>query len=126
MRKNKNGKFLDSAKKINWNLVVDELLGNMFLSQKELARRCKVSQQSVSNWQNRTLSPGIRAKRMISEFAQKEGIDLGIYEKDYAKKELVKYIEKREGRGFLRISEIYLMMPREARIEFLAYAITLV
>ena len=112
--------------KIDWHLLVRELLEGLFLSQQDLAERCRVSQQSISNWKNRTRKPGIFAKHQLLELAQKEEIDLSKYETDSAREAITKYLEKNKGKELVRMFELYQRMSRRSKIKFLRYANTLV
>ncbi len=109
-------------KTYDWSLITRELLGGLFLSQVELAEKCKVSQQSISNWKNRTRNPGIRAKKAILEYIQKEGIDISKYESNPAKEVLSRYLEDNKGRELIRIFELYSRMSRSDRNKLLKYA----
>ncbi len=115
-----------NMKKIDWHLLVRELLEGLFLSQQDLAERCRVSQQSISNWKNRTRNPGIFAKQKLYELALKEKIDLSKYETDSARDTITKYLEKNKGKELIRMFELYQKMSRRARINLLKYANTLV
>lgn len=50
-----------------WKIVINTLLDENLMSQKELAVRCRVSAQTVSNWLNDVRNPGVYAKRHIME-----------------------------------------------------------
>ncbi len=63
-------------KDINWSFLVEKLLGTLMLSQSELARLCRVSQQSVSNWKNGKREPEIYAKRKLLEIFQENSLTL--------------------------------------------------
>ena len=114
-----------NVKKIDWHLLVRELLEGLFLSQQDLAERCRVSQQSISNWKNRTRNPGIFAKQKLFELAQKEKIDLSKYETDSARDTITRYLEKNKGKELVRMFELYRKMSKSARINFLRYGDTL-
>ncbi len=123
LRKAKTGTIV---KKLDWNLLAINMLDSMFLSQQALSERCKVSQQSISNWKNRTRNPGISAKKMIFELAIKEKIDLGKYEIASPKDTIKKYLEKDNGKELIRIFEHYRKMSRSSRIKLLKHANSLV
>lgn len=114
-----------NSKKIDWNLLVKDFLEGMFLSQMDLADRCKVSQQSISNWKNRTRFPGINAKRALLELAQKEGIDVSKYETDSSRDAITRYLEKNKGKELVRLFELYQKMGKRSRVNLLRYANTL-
>ena len=127
MKKAKKGtKMFGVVKKIDWNLLVRDLLDGLFLSQQDLAERCRVSQQSISNWKNRTRNPGVYAKQKIYELAKKEGIDFKKYETDSSREAITKYLEENKGKELVRMFDLYQKMSRRARIKLLRYANTLV
>ncbi len=109
-------------KNIDWHLLTRELLEGMFLSQQELADRCNVSQQSISNWKNRTRNPGIYAKKELVDLAKKEGIDLKKYETDPAREVISRYLEMNKGRELVRLFDLYAKMSRSQRMKLLKYA----
>lgn len=113
-------------KQYDWSLLTRELLEGLFLSQVELAEKCRVSQQSISNWKNKTRNPSIHAKKVILELAQKEGIDISKYESNPAREVLAKYLEDNKGRELIRIFDLYSRMSRSDRNKLLKYANTLV
>ncbi len=115
-----------NVRKIDWHLLVRELLEGLFLSQQDLAERCRVSQQSISNWKNRTRNPGIFAKQKLFELAHKEEIDLSKYETDSARDTITRYLEKNKGKELVRMFELYQKMSRRSRIKLLRFANTLV
>ena len=119
-------KMMGNVKKIDWNLLVKELLDGLFLSQQDLAERCRVSQQSISNWKNRIRNPGVFAKKKLFELAQKEKIDLSKYETDSSREAIARYLEKNKAKEFIRMFELYKKMSRRSRIKLLRYANTLV
>ena len=84
-----------------------------------------VSQQSISNWKNRVRNPGIHAKKVLHELAEKEGIDISKYESDPARDAINRYLDKNKGRELVRIFELYQKMSRSNRIKLLKYANTL-
>ncbi len=126
MKTVKKAKTCAIVNKLDWNLLLKDMLEGMFLSQQALSDRCKVSQQSISNWKNRTRNPGISAKKMLFELAIKEKIDLGKYEIASPKDTIKKYLEKDNGKELVRIFEHYLKMSRSSRVKLLKYANALV
>ena len=126
MKKAKKTKMVGIMKKIDWNSLVKEMLEGLFLSQQDLSVRCKVSQQSISNWKNGTRNPGIFAKQKLYELAQKEEIDLRKYETTSARDAIAGFLEKDNGKELVRMFELYQKMSRRARIKLLRYANTLV
>jgi transcriptional regulator with XRE-family HTH domain len=122
----KKVKMVGAVKKLDWNLLVADLLDGLFLSQQDLSERCNVSQQSISNWKNRARNPGVFAKQKLFELAQKEGVDLSKYETDSARDAITKFLEKNKGKELVRMFELYQKMSKKARINFLRYGNTLV
>ena len=55
-----------------WKLVIRELLENLLWSQKDLAVKCGVSAQTVSNWLNNVRNPGVFAKRKLLQLLREE------------------------------------------------------
>jgi transcriptional regulator with XRE-family HTH domain len=53
--------------KMDWPQAVTFVLDELFFSQKELADKCNVTQQSISNWKQKVRSPGPYAKRKLCE-----------------------------------------------------------
>jgi transcriptional regulator with XRE-family HTH domain len=53
--------------KMDWSQVVTFILDELFFSQKELADKCNVTQQSISNWKQKVRSPGPYPKRRLCE-----------------------------------------------------------
>jgi transcriptional regulator with XRE-family HTH domain len=121
----KKVKMVGAVKKLDWNLLVADLLDGLFLSQQDLSERCKVSQQSISNWKNRARNPGVYAKQKLFELAQKEGVDLSKYETDSARDAITKFLEKNKGKELVRMFELYQKMSKRERINFLKYGNTL-
>lgn len=60
-------------RKIDWPKVTSFILDELFFSQTELAKRCKVTQQSISNWRMSFRSPGPYAKRQLAGILEESG-----------------------------------------------------
>ena len=123
MKAVKKIKMVGFTKKIDWHLLAKEMLQGF--TQQELAERCKASQQSVSNWKNKTRNPGIFAKRKLFELAQKKGIDLSKYEIVSPKDSIKKQLAKSQGKDLVRIFELYQKMSRSSKVKLLKCANTL-
>lgn len=119
-------KTCKAVKKIDWLLLVRDLLGNRYYSQRDLAELCNVSQQCMSTWNLGLRKPGVFAKKMLYELACKEGIDLGKYETVSPKDAIAGYLGKDKGKEFIGLFELYRQMSRGTRGKFLKYAKTLV
>ena len=102
---------MEISKKLDWHNLVIDLMNGLFLNQQTLAEQCKVSQQSISNWKNRTRNPGATAKRKILKLAEKEKIDLGKYETNDEKD---------------RLLELFSKMTVKNKVKFLQYGSRLV
>ena len=122
----KKVKMDGAVKQLDWHLLARELMDGLFLSQQDLAERCRVSQQSISNWKRGFRNPGIYARQKLFELAQKEKIDLGKYELAGSMSSIAKYLEKDNGKEIVRLLNIYQKMSKGARIKFLRYGNTLV
>ncbi len=94
---------MEISKKIDWHKLVYDLMNGLFYNQQTLALKCKVSQQSISNWKNRTRNPSITAKRQILILAQKEKIDLKKYETNEDKDRLITLFEKLSVRNKIKL-----------------------
>jgi len=113
------------VKQLDWHLLTKELMDGLFLNQQTLAALCKVSQQSISNWKNKTRNPGIFARQKLFELAQKEKIDLSKYETDSTRDAITKHLDKGNGKELVRLLDIYSKMSKRARVKFLRYGNTL-
>lgn len=122
----KNVKMDGVVKELDWHLLTKDLMDGLFLNQQKLAEYCKVSQQSISNWKNKTRKPGVYAKQKLFELARKEKIDLGKYELAGSMSSIAKYLEKGNGKEIVRLLDIYQKMSKGARVKFLRYGNTLV
>ena len=109
-------------KDIDWSLLVDDIQDNNFLSQTDLSVMLKVSQQSISNWQNGTRNPSADAKMMLVEIAVKKGIDVNKYRVEPEVRAIIKYIDTRKGRELVRIFEQYTKMSQVNKKKFMKYA----
>ena len=54
-----------------WRAAVKALLDGNIISQKEFARQCGVSAQTVSNWLSALRNPGVPARRKIIKLIEK-------------------------------------------------------
>ena len=117
---------IKTDKKLDWHLLAKDLLCGLFLSQQDLAEQCQVSQQSISNWKNKTRNPGIFARQMLFKLAQKEKLDLSKYEVDNVNNTIARQLEKGNSKEISRLLEIYGKMSNKARVKFLRYGNTLV
>ncbi|MCM8531249.1 MAG: helix-turn-helix domain-containing protein [Lentisphaeraceae bacterium] len=66
-------------KDIDWARLTDDVLGSLVLTQNDLASRCKVTKQSISNWKNGLRSPGIFAREKLMELLDELKIERDKY-----------------------------------------------
>jgi transcriptional regulator with XRE-family HTH domain len=52
---------------LDWSRLMDDLLEGMIITQTDLAAKCEVTQQSISNWKNGIRSPAGFAREKIYE-----------------------------------------------------------
>jgi transcriptional regulator with XRE-family HTH domain len=62
--------------KVDWSKLVAVILDDLLYSQKELAKICKVTQQTVSNWRNGIRNPSVYSKRQMVKILNESGIDV--------------------------------------------------
>ena len=117
-------------REIDWTALVRTLLDDLVLSQGELAERCEVAQQAVSNWKMGTRRPGYRARRKLMEAARESGIDL----ERYFTKGMASVVVREERVGLEQGAEeladdypqeltaIYQRLSKKGREEFLRFA----
>ena len=109
-------------KDIDWSLLVNDIQDNNFLSQTALSDLLKVSQQSISNWQNGTRNPSANAKMRLVEITSKNGIDVNKYRVKPEVRVISKYIDTKKGRELVRIFEQYTKMSQVNKKKFMEYA----
>ena len=66
-------------KHLNWGSLTDDILEILVMNQTQLAKKCRVTQQSVSNWKTGVRNPGVYARHMLRELADKAKLDLNNY-----------------------------------------------
>ena len=64
---------------IDWPKLTDDLLEEMVITQSDLAERCQVTQQSISNWKNGVRCPGGYAREKLFELLEEAGLEKGSY-----------------------------------------------
>lgn len=52
-------------KDVDWARLTDDVLDNLVYTQRDLAEKCRVTQQSISNWKNGLRSPGDFAREVL-------------------------------------------------------------
>ena len=108
--------------KYNWSLLVKEIQDTVFMSQTEMAAKCKVSQQSISNWMSGTRNPGSVATSELLKLATEAGIDISKHEANPALDGINGFMKKNEGRELVRIFELYSRMSQTNKKKFIKYA----
>ena len=108
-------------KDIDWSLLVNDLQDNEFLTQTDLSVMMKVSQQSISNWQNGERNPSAAAKQRLLGIAAKNGIDIQKYKTDPEIMAINKYADTKKGRELIRIFDQYMRMSQANRKKFMEY-----
>ena len=64
---------------LDWSRLTDDLLENLVVTQTDLAERCMVTQQSISNWKNGVRSPGLFARKKLFELLDKSSLKVESY-----------------------------------------------
>lgn len=112
-------------KDVDWSLLVNDIQDNNFMSQTDLSLMLKVSQQSISNWQNGTRNPSADAKKKLLEIAAKNGIDINKYMTDPEVRAIGDYIDTKKGRELVRIFEQYTRMSQVNKKKLMECALKL-
>lgn len=71
-------------KKVDWSALIIDLMESLVLTQANLADKCQVTQQSISNWKNGLRTPGVYARKKIRELASEANLKLEDYRNDAA------------------------------------------
>ncbi|MCH2206469.1 MAG: helix-turn-helix domain-containing protein [Lentisphaerales bacterium] len=66
-------------KYLNWGAMTDDLLEVLVMNQTQLAKQCRVTQQSVSNWKTGVRSPGVYARHVLRELAKEAKLTIEDY-----------------------------------------------
>ena len=74
----------EGMKNIDWANLVVAIMDRLIISQAELAKRCKVAQQTVSTWKKGTRTPSVFARRQLMEFAGEAGLNLIFFSRGVA------------------------------------------
>ena len=64
---------------IDWARLTDDLLENMVVTQADLATKCMVTQQSISNWKNGVRSPGGYAREKLFQLMSDAKLSKEVY-----------------------------------------------
>lgn len=66
-------------KNLQWGQLTDDILEILVLNQKTLAEKCRVTQQSVSNWKTGVRKPGVYARHTLRQLAEEAQLSLDSY-----------------------------------------------
>ena len=66
-------------KNLQWGQLTDDILEVLVLNQKTLAEKCRVTQQSVSNWKTGVRKPGVYARHTLRQLADEAKLSLEDY-----------------------------------------------
>ena len=66
-------------KNLDWGQLTDDLLETLVLNQRSLAEKCRVTQQSVSNWKTGIRNPGVYARHALRELAKEANLKIEDY-----------------------------------------------
>ena len=66
----------EGMKNIDWANLVVAIMDRLIISQAELAKRCKVAQQTVGTWKKGTRTPSVFARRQLMKFSGEAGLNL--------------------------------------------------
>ena len=66
-------------KNLHWGQLTDDILEILVLNQKTLAEKCRVTQQSVSNWKTGVRKPGVYARHTLRQLAEEAKLSLDDY-----------------------------------------------
>ena len=69
-------------KDVDWTRLTDDLLESLVFTQSDLADKCMVTQQSISNWKNGLRSPGAYAREKLFLLLDEANLDKSKYRID--------------------------------------------
>jgi transcriptional regulator with XRE-family HTH domain len=70
----RQGHGSDASREADWAALVQRIQKRMYLSQLDIATRCRVARQTVSAWLHHRRSPGLYAKRALLALAAEAGV----------------------------------------------------
>ncbi|HBC88786.1 MAG TPA: hypothetical protein DCZ94_17730 [Lentisphaeria bacterium] len=100
---------------IDWRQVVSELLGRLLVTEKEFAKLCGVSRQTVSNWKHGRRSPGLYSRKKMFEIMEKMKLEVDDLSASAADL-------KARGKDMKTLVEIYGKLPESRKKELLNFA----
>ncbi|EDM25614.1 hypothetical protein LNTAR_25010 [Lentisphaera araneosa HTCC2155] len=66
-------------KDYDWAELVSDIIGHLHMTQSQLAEKCMVTQQTISNWKNGSRKPGMYAQDKIFALSQQANLELSNY-----------------------------------------------
>ncbi len=70
----RQGHGSDVSREADWAALVQRIQKRMYLSQLDIATRCRVARQTVSAWLHHRRSPGLYARRALLTLAAEAGV----------------------------------------------------
>ena len=69
-------------KEYNWPEIIRDIISNLRMTQSQLADKCMVTQQSISNWKKGSRKPGMYAQDKIFALANEAQLEISDYLND--------------------------------------------
>jgi len=66
-------------KYLNWGLLAHDIMEILGMNQTQIAEKCNVTQQSVSNWKTGVRSPGVFARNTLRDLSKESKLKLDNY-----------------------------------------------
>ena len=66
-------------KTYDWSELITDIIGQLLITQSQLAEKCMVTQQSISNWKKGSRKPGIYAQEKIFALGREANLELSNY-----------------------------------------------
>ena len=95
-------------KYLNWCCLVDDLQRILVMNQTQLAEKCKVTQQSVSNWKTGLRSPGVYARSVLRDLCKEAKIKSDSYKVSH-------YQQSDLPEDILAFAELLMVLPKRKR-----------
>ena len=77
-------------KHFNWSVLVDDIKEILVINQTQLAEKCEVTQESVSNWKTGVSKPGVYARHLLGELCQEAKLKIEDYRIERKQRKCVK------------------------------------
>ncbi|WDE98847.1 helix-turn-helix transcriptional regulator [Lentisphaera profundi] len=66
-------------KNYDWSELVSDIISHLHITQSQLAEKCMVTQQTISNWKNGSRKPGVYAQEKVFKLSQQANLTLSNY-----------------------------------------------